>query len=137
MKQFWPWFIPFILIICSIIYMLILKVNNTTKLFFNNTLEQPEVLLTIDDRNIYSIYENNKYQSISLKEAFNKNIISLNDLINNMELNDTANDGGSKIYFSDKIANEPFYVIECKTLDGNNDIYILNEKNVNYCRSKK
>lgn len=135
MSRFWSWFIPFILIICIIVYMLIIKINNTKLLTFDNVLLEPKLITTVSDRKLYSIYDTNDYKNKSLSDILDSNIISLNNIVNKMDFKDEANDGGTKIYYSEEVANVPIYLIECNNLSGNNNIYILNEKNIDYCRS--
>lgn len=135
MSRFWSWFIPFILIICIIVYMLIIKINNTKLLTFDNVLLEPKLITTVSDRKLYSIYDTNDYKNKSLSDILDSNIISLNNIVNKMDFKDEANDGGTKIYYSEEVANVPIYLIECNNLSGNNNIYILNEMNIDYCRS--
>ena len=139
MSKFWFWFIPFILIISVIIYMLIIRINNNmelnTKLEINELLDKPKLITKVNDRKIYSIYDSNKYGHLSLKEAFDKRFVTVDKIVNNMNFVDALNDGGTNIYYSEEVANVPIYLIECNNLSGNNNIYILNEMNIDYCRS--
>ena len=131
MKKFWSWFIPFILIICIVIYMLITKVNSRT-LTFGNVLDEPKLLMNIDGRNVYSIFDVNLYNKKDIK---NLDKDEFNNIINLMTFIDGLDDGGTKIYYSNKIANKKFYIIACHTLMDNNDIYILDSEEVGYCQN--
>ena len=131
MKKFWSWFIPFILIICIVIYMLIIKVNSRT-LTFGNILDEPKLLMNIDGRNVYSIFDVNLYNKKEIKDL---DKAEFNNIINLMTFIDGLDDGGTKIYYSNKIANKKFYIIACHTLMDNNDIYILNDEKVEYCQN--
>lgn len=132
MNKFWSWFTPFILIICIIIYMLIIKVNNKKILLLDNILDEPKLIVTINDRNLYSLFDVNKYKDKDLKDI---TIDELNSIANLMDLKDSLNDGGSKIFYSDKLANRKFYILACHSLNGNNDIYILDNEKIGYCQN--
>ena len=135
MSKFWSWFIPFILIICILIFVLITKVNNNTNeynLYFNDYLDGVKDIGNIGDKKVYSIYDINQLNNKDLSSYLSDDFID--ELIDKMNHVDSLNDGGSAIYYSDNLANVPFYLIRCRTLTGNNDIYILNSMSVGYCR---
>ena len=139
MSKFWSWFIPFILIICLIIFMLITRVNNNTgtvtdefKLEFSDYIDGVDEIGTIGDKKVYSIYGTNKLNGKDLSNYLSDEFID--KLTDKMEFVDSLNDGGTSVYKSSTLANEEFYVIQCRTVLGNNDIYILNNMAVGYCR---
>lgn len=94
-----------------------------TKYYFN-CLE--EVTINFDD------------EAISLKKALEKNKITIDEIIGNLILDETYEDGGSTMYKD----NEQEYstgiaVLKCNTTDGNKDVYIGNtamKYEKNYCK---
>lgn len=67
-------------------------------------------------------------EKIKLEEALEKNIITIDDMIEQMELFATANDGGSKLYkFS---TSEDTWLVSCNTKAGNKDIIIGTSSNI-------
>ena len=120
MKRFWSWFIPFILVVCLFLYLMIAKYNSTVKI--EDKLESPIIVGEYNNRVVYSIYNING----------NMNAL-LNKSMNNKYFKDAMNDGGSSIYYVDNLFDKHFYVLSCNKLNGNNNIYILEEINTSYC----
>lgn len=91
-----------------------------------------------DGRKIYSEFSNIKFKKndniSNLALAFDKNIITIDDIIAKLDYKMEANDGGSKIYSYTKKGNDfsnvDFMIIECKTLNGNRDIIIGSSENI-------
>ena len=92
-------------------------------------------------RTVYSEFSENYYidddgNKIDLKEALENNYISMDEIIKNMELMDSINDGGSAIYKAkDNILNgtKDLYLASCNSLEGNGgikDIFIGNDENI-------
>ena len=92
-------------------------------------------------RTVYSEFSENYYidddgNKIDLKEALENNYISMDEIIKNMELMDSMNDGGSVIYKAkDNILNgtKDLYLASCNSLEGNGgikDIFIGNDENI-------
>ena len=86
----------------------------------------------------YVKISNNSYELI---DAISKGIITLDEIITNMDLVNIYKDGGTKLYktrnniYSD---NSHYYsVLVCNNVNGNKDIYIGNKEMVyenNFCR---
>ena len=92
-------------------------------------------------RTVYSEFSENYYidddgNKIDLKEALENNYISMDEIIKNMELMDSMNDGGSVIYKAkDNILNgtKDLYLASCNSLEGNGgikNIFIGNDENI-------
>lgn len=102
-----------------------------------NECNKPQLLLTKNDKNIYTYCPENTKVKINKKEIELKKYIEDNDeaidkIIKTLELEDIFSDGGTQIYKGD------ITLIKCNTLDGNKDIYIGN-KNLkfkpNFCKN--
>ena len=133
MNRFWSWFIPLFIIICLTILSLIIKVKEQNKIILSNILEEPILITNINERDIYSKFAINKYHNKDLQEVLDNNELDINNLANLMEYSNTLNDGGTIILHSNEIANQDFYMIICNTIDGNNDTYITNQEDYEYC----
>lgn len=84
------------------------------------------VYISEEDRNIYtyclkSVEINEKGKYIELRDYYKEHDDAIEELIKNMENVETYKDGGSKLYVNER---NDLAILECKTLDGNNDIYI-------------
>ena len=92
-------------------------------------------------RTVYSEFSENYYidddgNKIDLKEALENNYISMDEIIKNMELMDSMNDGGSALYKAKgnslNDTNE-LYLASCNSLEGNGgikDIFIGNDETI-------
>lgn len=92
-------------------------------------------------RTVYSEFSENYYidddgNKIDLKEALENNYISMDEIIKNMELMDSMNDGGSALYKAkDNSLNDTneLYLASCNSLEGNGgikDIFIGNDETI-------
>ena len=92
-------------------------------------------------RTVYSEFFENYYidddgNKIDLKEALENNYISMDEIIKNMELMDSMNDGGSALYKAkDNSLNDTneLYLASCNSLEGNGgikDIFIGNDETI-------
>ena len=92
-------------------------------------------------RTVYSEFSENYYidddgNKIDLKEALENNYISMDEIIKNMELVDSMNDGGSALYKAkDNSLNDTneLYLAFCNSLEGNGgikDIFIGNDETI-------
>ena len=92
-------------------------------------------------RTVYSEFSENYYidddgNKIGLKEALENNYISMDEIIKNMELVDSMNDGGSALYKAkDNSLNDTneLYLASCNSLEGNGgikDIFIGNDETI-------
>ena len=92
-------------------------------------------------RTVYSEFSENYYidddgNKIDLKEALENNYISIDEIIKNMELMDSMNDGGSALYKAkDNSLNDTneLYLASCNSLEGNGgvkDIFIGNDETI-------
>ena len=92
-------------------------------------------------RTVYSEFSENYYidddgNKIDLKEALENNYISMDEIIKNMELVDSMNDGGSALYKAkDNSLNgtNELYLASCNSLGGNGgikDIFIGNDETI-------
>ena len=92
-------------------------------------------------RTVYSEFSENYYidddgNKIDLKEALENNYISMDEIIKNMELVDSMNDGGSALYKAkDNSLNDTneLYLASCNSLEGNGgikDIFIGNDETI-------
>ena len=92
-------------------------------------------------RTVYSEFFENYYidddgNKIDLKEALENNYISMDEIIKNMELVDSMNDGGSALYKAkDNSLNDTneLYLASCNSLEGNGgikNIFIGNDETI-------
>ncbi len=83
------------------------------------------------DKVLYTSFYNidfiNSKGNFSLEEAFNKGIVNLDDIKSNSTNSDELNDGGTVIYKfkKGKFSNKDFVLVDCKTIAGVNDVYII------------
>ena len=117
----------------------------------DNVVDDSFIMITKleNGRTVYSEFSENYYidddgNKIDLKEALENNYISMDEIIKNMELMDSMNDGGSVIYKAkDNILNgtKDLYLASCNSLEGNGgikDIFIGNDENIgDNCVKKK
>lgn len=88
-----------------------------------------------DGRKILSEFKEISYEDFDrdientkLEEALERRIITIDDMIEQMELFATANDGGSKLYkFS---TSEDTWLVSCNTKAGNKNIIIGTSSNI-------
>lgn len=101
-----------------------------------NECNKPELLMSKEERNIYTYCLENTTIKINdekteLKSYIEENSDAINQIISTLKLEDTLMDGGTQIYKGD------ITLIKCNTLDGNQDIYIGNknmEFKQNFCK---
>ncbi len=101
--------------------------------------EQTIYLYCLNQINVYD--DNNK---ISLKDYIQKNNLTIDEaiyhLVSKLNLEETLWDGGTKIYRDtqdEKTTNNGLTVIQCHTLENNQDIYIgpnSMQKNDQFCK---
>ena len=125
--------IPLILIIVLATFIFYKKSLTTPNLNVETEKEcnhEPMLYYEYNDRKIYSYCLSNIEISINNEKTELKDYLinnSLDSLINHLEQSVTFDDGGTTIYKdggSKKITANGMTLIECKTLEGNNDIYI-------------
>lgn len=114
------------------------KITNVYSTELKECNYKPQLLMTHDNRNIYTycisepkILINKKENG--LKKYVKKDKKSIERIISSLELKETYYDGGTKIYEGDNIK-----LIECNTLEGNKDIYIGNKTmkyKSNFCKN--
>lgn len=113
-----------IFMLCGILILLSGCERNYSISFQNqNDCNKPQLLLTKNEKNIYTYCLEKLKVKINKKEIELKNYIEDNDgaidkIIKTLELEDILDDGGTQIYKGD------ITLIKCNTLDGNKDIYI-------------
>lgn len=73
---------------------------------------------------IDNVYINLNNKEIDLAEALLNKEISIGDLVSKLEVLNTYYDGGTILYKTNQIFKEELELLKCKTLDGNQDIYI-------------
>ncbi len=101
-----------------------------------NECNKPELLMSKEERNIYTYCLENTTikindENIELKNYIEDNNDAINQIISTLKLEDTLMDGGTQIYKGD------ITLIQCNTLDGNQDVYIGNkdmEFKQNFCK---
>lgn len=109
----------------------------------DNVVDDSFILITKleNGRTVYSEFSENYYidddgNKIDLKEALENNYISMDEIIKNMELVDSMNDGGSALYKAkDNSLNDTneLYLASCNSLEGNGgikDIFIGNDETI-------
>lgn len=88
---------------------------------------------TVNGHNIYYYSLDHAIISLNdieydLADAISKNKVSLEEIIQDMEIKGTFYDGGSKIYSTkpDVYSYSGYYynILVCNTIDGNHDVYI-------------
>lgn len=75
-----------------------------------------------------------------LKTLLEDKTVDIYELIDKMDFIASYDDGGSMLYTSKKdMANELFFLVDCKAIGGNRDIYIGKDKAslINFCTSKE
>lgn len=91
------------------------------------------------DTTIYSTFSNTRFKDennkvINLKDALEDKIITIENVISNMDNYETSNDGGSMYY---KSKNGNVFLAKCNSLPANGnikDIFITDDEEVlNYC----
>ena len=127
------------MILCLITFLLCGCHDNKKENYILNYMER--IYYKDDEYAIYSNFTNLQIkidnQIYTLKDAFEKNKITLEELINNMIWFADYNDGGSKAYKSspEMEVNGEFYLAKCNTIHKNKNIVIGNTSNiVNYCQ---
>lgn len=126
------------LIIVIVVGVIIFTLKNNFNIDNKEECEchNPELLVSLDDKNIYTYCIKNPTikidnKKVKLKEYI-KNNKAINEIIDTLKLEDILKDGGTKIYKGD------ITLIKCNTLDGNKDIYIGNknmEFKENFCKN--
>jgi len=86
-------------------------------------------------------YRKGKNETVPLKEGLKNGTITINEIIDQLTFDSSADDGGSMIYQykspKNKFANKNFVLIKCNTLAGNRDIIIASsDKFLDYCVNK-
>lgn len=103
-----------------------------------------EVISTSEGQKVYikntgiKVLVNSKEEY--LKTLLEDKTVDIYELIDKMEFVVSYDDGGSMLYASKKdIANENFFLIDCKAIDGNKNIYIGRDKTIlaNFCTTKE
>ncbi len=139
--------IPLILIIVLATFIFYKRSLNTPNLNAETEKEcnhEPMLYYEYNNRKIYSYCLSNieisvNNEKIELKDYLLNN--SLDSLISHLEKLSSYDDGGTTIYKdggSKKITANGMTLIECKTLEGNNDIYIGPKDmkmKMNFCKS--
>ena len=125
----------FLILIFSILYIIF----KPYKLEFSDTLDYSKPIYNIDDNTkLYSKFENNYYIKnikLELSEALEKNVITIEQIKNDMVLSDALNDGGTTIY---KSRDNKYYLISCNNYIGNKNYYITgNEYDYSVCSYEK
>lgn len=98
---------------------------------------KPQLLMKKADMNIYTYCINDVMVTVNkkqfdLKEYINSNEKSIEKIIEILNIDDIAYDGGTKIYRGNNIT-----LVKCNTLDGNHDVYIGNldmKYKSNFCK---
>lgn len=109
--------------------------KNNYKLIFSEEKSKNNYALVYQFANgnkLYSEFSNVEFEYIEgkkydLSTALKDNLITMDEIISKMKLQDELNDGGSKIYIQDsknKLSNSEFIIVKCNTLDNNHDIII-------------
>mgnify|MGYP007113985956 CR=1 FL=1 len=92
-----------------------------------STHNYAEIYKFDDGRVVYSEFANlqfrmNSGEIINLSDGLKNELISINDIIQQMNYIDSFNDGGSKLYSYDKnnsdFANTDFYLVQCHAVIG-------------------
>lgn len=92
-----------------------------------------------DGRKLYSEFSNIKYKqknidAINLATALEEKLITLDEILLEMEHIADYNDGGSKMYSFSKtkndVSNINFMLVKCKTITGNENIIIGTSENI-------
>ena len=72
-----------------------------------------------------SVTVNFEDEAISLKKALEKHKITIDEIVSNLTLEETYEDGGSTIYKDNEIEySNGISILKCNTTDGNKDVYI-------------
>lgn len=128
-----------LLCVCFVLVMAGCEKQEDDNLTENTNLNTEEkvryVIMKDEDGDEYKIYYygidyafitvgNNTYD---FEQAILTGALTLDEILDDMELDATLNDGGTKIYRdsgSKKYFNDSYSIIRCNTIDGNRDIYI-------------
>ena len=113
------------------------KITNVETKRLNTCNNKPQLLLTKEDKNVYTYcLEDTKInidkKTYNLKEYIKNNDNAIEKIIATLKHFSTLYDGGTKIYKSDTIT-----LVKCNTIEGNKDIYIGNENmefKENFCK---
>ena len=130
-NSFWIWYIPFIIIICAVVYFKLSDLNkNAAPLLLDNLSEEYYELYESDDYKIYTKYRTDYYKNEPLVSLFKENKITIEEITDKMELKYHLKDGGTKVYYSNdkKLSNKEFYITRCNTLNDNKDIFISDKE---------
>ena len=111
--------------------------ENFTFNFINQSTSPNNIFNYNENKSVYSLYQINEVElekeTKNLTDVLRTDPTFLSRLLNDMEFVASLDDGGSNLYRSEK-ANTPFYVVTCKTLKGDRDIYFgPDEDIVNWC----
>lgn len=136
-------YLKFILIILTISLCILItnfinnkkQSNNSNQLNNLKTKEITKYEIINQDTNPYTIYYyginsatinlNDKKHEIN--KAIKENKITLDEILNEMEIYGEINDGGTKIYRNNnnlKLFNDNYTIIKCNRINGSKDIYI-------------
>lgn len=106
-------------------------------------LEYMDEVFIDSDIQVYSDITDLKIQyqgkAMELKSGLRSKNIKISELLQNLDFVTSANDGGSKLYKStDTIKyDQDFFVAQCRTLNGNNNILFSSKENVvEFCKYK-
>jgi len=128
-----------ILSITIILVILLIIMGFSQKEIFslkNEKKEYKKILKLDSATTLYTTFDTINYKTsiniiVPLSVALKLNIISIDDMINNMEIENIANDGGSIIYKvksqNIKFSNKEFNLVKCNTLSNNKNIYIASK----------
>ena len=111
--------------------------ENFTFNFINQSTSPNNIFNYNENKSVYSLYQINEVklekETKNLTDVLRTDPTFLSRLLNGMEFVASLDDGGSNLYRSEE-ANTPFYVVTCKTLKGDRDIYFgPDEDIVNWC----
>ncbi len=144
MKSFIKSFLLILLILvsCFLIYKRYINVNNSKE----NTEKYTIKVINNRHNDLVYIMGNIYYYNVtanitidsethSLEEALKSELITIDELIENMEQKDVAFDGGSSTYIPKKgiVTYGNLVITKCSTLEGNNNIIISNMNRIDLC----
>lgn len=97
-----------------------------------NCNQEKTLYMSIENQNVYTycldnIKINDGFKTIELKDFYQENSKVLEEITNTLTLIETYKDGGSQLYRDNNdtdFTNQGLSIINCNTLEGNQDIYI-------------
>lgn len=125
-----------LIILCGIILITTTACNNSKDK--NDTKEKFMLGTSLQDGKYISFTFEVPYlkdnENLYLSDSLLNGTINITDFLNNLNQIDTLRDGGSKLYKYDKdkkiFGDDDFYVIECNSLDGIQDIFVAKNKEI-------